>query len=265
MRLVIFFLLSLCITVSYAQSDQIEIIGEIIDSENKEAVPYVHIVNDHLKLGTVSNTEGRFWIKMLKEDTLKFSAIGFETFMFTLKDEVTTDKLMVTIELNLSTMELQPVKVFAFRNEEALKRALLDTEVPLEEQQRGIQLPGFYYGPEKKPKDLVFGNNGVAISGPFSLIQKKFSREAKERKKISKFVQQTDYQKQIKAKYNQAVIIELTGLPEDKVDEFMDFCKLSDAFLGPASEYEIALAVNKCFVDFKATTPIDSIPKSKDN
>ncbi|MEM9391499.1 MAG: carboxypeptidase-like regulatory domain-containing protein, partial [Bacteroidota bacterium] len=108
----------------FAQETQVEIIGEIVDSASKEAVPYVHIINDQLKLGTVSNTEGRFWIKMQRPDTLKFSAIGFETFIFTLKEDVTTDKLMVTIELNSSTMELQPVKVFAFRNEEALKQAL---------------------------------------------------------------------------------------------------------------------------------------------
>lgn len=259
MRLAVICLLLLASTSNLvAQEDQVEVMGEIINSDNKEAVPYVHIVNDQLKLGTVSNTEGRFWIRMQRQDTLKFTAIGFETFIFTLKEDVTTDKLMVTIELNLSTMELQPVKVFAFRNEEALKRALIDTKVPLEEQKRGIQLPGFYYGPEKEVKISPLGN-------PISFIASKFSREEKEKKMVAKYQQQVDYQKQIRAKYNQAVIIELTGLPEDKVDEFMDFCKLNDSFLGPASEYEIAIAVNKCLVKFQAITPIDSLPETKDN
>ena len=63
-----------------------------------------------------------------------------------------------------------------------------------------------------------------------------------------------DYQEIIKAKYNQAVVMELTGLPEEKVEEFMEFCKLEDSFLGPASEYEIAVAVNKCMVDFSQIT-----------
>ncbi|MEM7107898.1 MAG: carboxypeptidase-like regulatory domain-containing protein [Bacteroidota bacterium] len=242
----------------FSQVESLEVIGEIINSKSGEAVPYVHIVNDQLKLGTVSNTEGRFWIKMQRTDTLKISAIGFETFIFTLKDDVTTDKMLVTIALNLSTMELQPVKVFAFRNEAALKQALLDTKVPLEEQQRGIQLPGFYYGPEKEVKISPFGN-------PLSFIASKFSREEKEKKRVAKYQKQVDYQKQIRAKYNQAVVIELTGLPEDKVEEFMVFCKLNEDFLGPASEYEIAIAVNKCLVDFQSTTPIDSLLESDDN
>ncbi len=170
---------------------------------------------------------------------------------------MTTDKLMVTIELNLSTMELQPVKVFAYRNEEALKQALLDTKVPLEEQQRGIQLPGFYYGPKKEVKISPFGN-------PLSFIASKFSREEKEKKMVARYQKQVDYQKQIRAKYNQSVVLELTGLPEDEIEDFMNFCKLNDSFLGPASEYEIAIAVNKCLVDFKSTTPLDSLPQKQD-
>ncbi len=70
------FIFTLCISLGVSSQDHhIEIIGEIIDAEKKEAVPYVHIVNEQLKLGTVSNTAGRFWIKMLREDTLMFSAI----------------------------------------------------------------------------------------------------------------------------------------------------------------------------------------------
>ena len=247
MKYLVIFLFLAAFRVSYSQDKKIEITGEIINSETKEPVPYVHVVNERLHLGTTSNTQGRFWITMEKQDTLLLSAIGFEKFAFTLKEEVTTDKLVVTIEMNTSTMELQPVKVFAYRDEEALKRALIETKVPLQEQQRGIQLPGFYYGPTKAVKPSAFGN-------PISFIASKFSREVKEQKKLKQYQQVYDYQEIIKAKYNQAVVMELTGLPEEKVEEFMEFCKLENSFLGPASEYEIAVAVNKCMVDFSQIT-----------
>lgn len=223
---------------------KIEITGEIIDSETNDAVPYVHVVNKSAELGTVSNTEGRFWITMNKSDTLLFSAIGFETFAFTIKDQVTTDKLVVTIAMNMSTMQLKPVKVFAFRDEAALKKALIDTKVPLENNQRGIQLPGFNYGPRKEVKPNAFGN-------PISYIASKFSKEIKEQKKLAEYEQGYDYQKIIKAKYNQQVVIRLTGMEEDKVEEFMEFCHIDDSFVGKSSEYEIAIAVNSCYVDFQ--------------
>ncbi|MEL7004805.1 MAG: carboxypeptidase-like regulatory domain-containing protein [Bacteroidota bacterium] len=249
-RFNLFLILLLCASFVYGQetsgseNQQIEITGEIIDAETNDPVPYVHVVNKKAALGTVSNTEGRFWITMDKSDTLLFSAIGFETFAFTLKDEVATDKMVVTIAMNMSTMELKPVKVFAFRDEAALKKALIDTKVPLESNQRGIQLPGFYYGPEKEVKPSAFGN-------PISFIASKFSKEIKEQKKLAQFNKDYEYQKLIKAKYNQQVIIEITGLPEDKVEEFMEYCHLEDSFLGPASEYEIVVAVNQCYSDFQ--------------
>lgn len=236
-------MLCTCATV-FGQDKDIEIIGTILEADTKEPVPYVHIVNRGLGKGTVSNTEGRFWIKMSKSDTIQFSAIGFEPYMFTLKEQVTTERINVTIELNTSTMELQPVKIFAYKDEAALKKAMIAMDVPIESEKKGIQLPGFYYGPTKEVKPSALN--------PISFLHSKFSREIKEQKKLAEYQQQENFQNLIKAKYNESVVIELTGLPEDKVDEFMNFCKLEDSFIGRATEYEIAVAVNQCLKDFEA-------------
>ena len=227
---------------SVAQDQHIEIVGQIIESDTKNPVPYVHIINKKSAVGTVSNTEGRFWMVMQKDDTLQFSAIGFENYFFTLKPDLATSRLNITIELNTSTMELQPVKVFAFKDEQSLKKAILAMNVPIESGQKGIQLPGFYYGPKKEVKP--------SIRNPISLLHNKLSREVKEKNKLAEYQRQENYQNLIKARYNEAVVIALTGLPEDKVEEFMNFCKLEDSFIGVATEYEIALAVNRCLIDF---------------
>ena len=150
-------------------------------------------------------------------------------------------------------MELESVDVFAFRDEAALKKALMETKVSSEEAKKGIQLPGFYYGPRKESKPS-------ALVNPISFLHSKFSKEVKEQQQLAKYERQYDYQQAIKAKYNQAVVIKLTRLPEDKVEEFMDFCKLENSFLGPATEYEIAVAVNKCLADFNEFVPVDSLP-----
>ncbi|MEM7107897.1 MAG: carboxypeptidase-like regulatory domain-containing protein [Bacteroidota bacterium] len=247
------------VLISYAQESRIELIGQILNAETKEPVPFVHVINANQELGTTSNTEGRFWMKMKKTDTLKLSAIGFNSFLFTLKEDITTTKLYVTLELNSSTLELEPVKVFAYRNEQALKQAIINTKVPLEEDSQRIELPGFYYGPPKKPKDLRFGPNGITVTGPFALLQRKFGREAKESKKLLKLNKQNNYQKQIQSKYNKQVVMELTGLKEDQVEDFMEFCALKDSFLGSASEYEIAVAVNGCLTDLNKINVADSL------
>lgn len=260
---VLFLLMFLSSQPVLAQKRNIEIVGEIVDAETREPIPYVHILNTKDQKGTVSNTQGRFWVTIEEGDSLLLSAIGFDKYVFALKDNIETGQLLLTIELNKSTMELQPVKVFAFKNEEGLKQALKGAKIPLEEPDSKIELPGFYYGPKKKPKDLQFESNKITLTGPFSLIERKWSKRAKERMRLKNYESQYQYHKLIKTKFNEDVIMELTGLPKDEVEKFMDFCKLSDAFLGPASEYEIAVAVKKCLTDFNEVVIGDSIKDDK--
>ncbi len=229
---------------SQNQPGTIELTGQIINQETSEPVPFVHIINKGSQVGTVSNAQGRFWMKLTPSDTLTFSAIGFEPYYFYLKDEVVSSRVEVKITLNTSTMELQPVKVFAFRDEESLKQAILDMDVTTTEDKERIELPGFYYGPMKPYKPSAFGS-------PISFIAGMFSKENKEQKLLEKARQESDYRTVIRAKYNEEVVMELTGLPEDEVADFMEFCKIEDAFIYRSGPYEIALAVSRCMTRFQ--------------
>ncbi len=227
--------------ILHAQTSRttIEITGEIRDAETGEPVPYVHIINENSGMGTVSKENGRFLMKMEKTDTLTFSAIGFEQYLFTLREDISSPKIDVFIEMNTSTLELKPVKVFAYKDEESLKQALLEMEVTATDDKNRIELPGFYYGPKKPYKPSAFGS-------PISFIANKFSKEVKEMKKLEQAKVEEDYRKMIKAKYNESVVMELTGLPKEEVREFMEFCKIEESFVARSGPYEIALAVSNC-------------------
>lgn len=243
MKYIIGFVLSILVLNVSAQNDPIEIIGEIIDSETKEPVPFVHIINHSTDEGTASNTEGRFWIKINPSDTLLFSAIGFETYQFVVNEEVPSQKILLTIELKESTLELEAVKIFAYRNEAALKRAILDTKVPLQEEKKYIELPGFNYGPKKEWKNS-------ALSSPITAIANVFSKEVKEQKKLASTVREYNSFRNTQAKYNEAVVKEITGLPDDKIEDFMKFCVIDPDYLVRATEYEVAVVIHRCLDDF---------------
>ncbi|MBL3658081.1 carboxypeptidase-like regulatory domain-containing protein [Fulvivirga sediminis] len=230
---------------AYSQNSNIEITGRIIEAESNSAVPFVHVVNKTSNKGVVSNTEGRFWITMDKTDTLVFSSIGFEPYAYTIKENVQTNKIDLTIELNTSTMELQPVKVFAYRDEKALKQAILNMQTPIvKDNETSVML-----NTPTRPK-WTQPEGGVSIGGPFSAIYNKVSKEAKEKKKLQRYERAYDNQLLAKEKYNKRVVIELTGLPEDKVEDFMVYCELKENFIINSSEYEIAVAVNQCLTKF---------------
>ena len=233
-------------TTSWAQQEKIEIIGEIINNETLEPVPFVHIINQTIQRGTTSNGQGRFMIRAMRKDTLIFSAIGFDKFAFVIREDVTTDRLQITISLNPSTMELETVEVFAYRNEEALKQALLEMELPIEDNAR-VDMPN---NVPRNPKYAT--GSGVRVGGPISGLAKalKLGKSYKEQAKLDKMQQFAARQRAISAKYNPVIVKEITGLPQDRVEEFMEFCKLGEDFLLRSTEYDIIVAVNQCMVDF---------------
>ncbi len=55
----------------------------------------------------------------------------------------------------------------------------------------------------------------------------------------------------IKAKYNQKVVADLTGLPEDEVEDFMEFCVIEEAFIAQSNAYQIAVKVQRCLADYE--------------
>lgn len=238
----IFFFLAIS---GWAQN--IDISGQVVDKETQGPVPFVHVFNQSKGTGTTTNNAGRFSITIDKADTIVFSSIGFESLAFNIKDEVTSDKLVLTIEINSSTMELQPVKVFAYRNEHALKQAILDMDVPIQPKEKPLEIPGVKMSRSMQGN----GQGGVTFGGPLTALANVFSKAHKEQKKLKVYKQEYEYQKIIKAKYNEAVVMRLTNLPEDKIADFMEFCNVEDSFIHRATEYEIAVVVNQCLTDFK--------------
>lgn len=222
---------------------EILIEGVIINKEDNKPVPFVHVINRHSKTGTASNLQGRFSIKIKHSDTLVFSAIGFDKYIFTLSGKMKTKQLDITIEMNTNSFELEPVRIFAYKNEMAFKRAILDIEVRDENNQVQIKLPGVYYGVKR--------NVTPSIMNPLSYIYYKTSKRAKEERKYKLLEKEYEGWKKIAKKYNPVIVREVTGLEEDKVEDFMNFCKLDNKYLESSTQYEIVIAINNCLKDYK--------------
>ena len=227
--------------------------GEIISAIDDSPVPFVHIINTSTHQGTASNSEGRFEIQMSVTDTLLFSAIGFEKYIFMLSEKINTNSILVTIELDASSMKLNPIKIFAYKDEHSFKRAIIEMDVP-EEKSNRMQLAGFNYGPRKEVKTSSFLN-------PISFIQNKLSKKEKEKRQYAKVT--AEYNKWVintATKYSPQIVQKITGLPEDKVGDFMKFCKLDNDFISLSSEYEVVIAIQKCLREYTANdTPADTI------
>lgn len=222
--------------------------GEILNKEDGEVVPYVHIINKNTNEGTTSDLNGKFNINLDMKDTLIFSAVGFEKYSLTLvENEIDSKDYYIRILLDQSSYELAPVNIYAFKDEAGFKQDILNMEAP-EPANPKIIIPGSHQGPVTS-RDL---NGGFSLGSPISSVVNVFSKEAKELRKYQKVLKEAPRQKTLHEKYNIEIVEEITGLKDEELNQFMLFCKIPEDYILKANDYEIILAVNACFKEFQS-------------
>ena len=106
---VLILFLFLCYSLSSAQQ-HLQVKGKVIDKEYGTAVPFAHVGICEKAIGTVSNEDGAFILKIAPyylNDTLCISAIGYHTYKIVI-NEIQKDDDKV-IELIPQTSVLQEV------------------------------------------------------------------------------------------------------------------------------------------------------------
>lgn len=212
--------------------------GRVISAENREPLPFVHIVNSTAKKGTTTDENGFFLMPAAEGDTLLFSAVGFDRLQFIVRQQAFEGEVEIT--LSLASVELDEVEVFAYRNAESFKDAVLKLELP--EQPDKVTIPGSYDGPRKayKPNPVL---------NPLSFAFNMFDKKSKERMKLIEVTQQSERWRQMKQKYD--FIMETADLEAEEMEEFLAFCHLDYKTIEASTEYQLALAVNHCLPDFR--------------
>lgn len=213
----------------------------IIVNEANEALPFVTVTNLRTRQGVVSDAEGFFYLTFLAHDTLRLSAVNYEAYQLYFGDTARATNYDLTVRLSEKTYQLENVMVFAFRDEAAFKRAILALD-DLPEPEK-VVVPGSYQGPRREKK--------ASIGSPISFIVDRFSKRAKYERQVQQARQEATYQKALSKKYNRAMIEEITGLRDERLDDFILFCRIEDRFVEESNEYDIIVAINRCYRDFQ--------------
>ncbi len=257
LSLTLYMLLLAISTLSYAQQtpqDKVQLSGYISSTDEATPLAGVHIMNNKSRVGAISDEKGFFVIPMHRTDTILFSAVGYETYTLVLDPESQSSNPLVQIRLTLKTYQLEQVDVRAIPTETKFKKDFLALELP---DQPILALPEVK-GLKLAESVYTLPEGGIAISGPFSAIYSKFSREAKELKKANALFSAEARKNAYKAKFNAGLVQQVTGLKDVELEEFMKYCKLSESqVLNARNEYEIVLAINDCYKSFKETKKLN--------
>ena len=77
-RTITLILTLICALATWAQSDVIEVSSHVVDAKTGEALPYVNIYVAP-GIGTITNADGDFTLKVNPEASLRISFVGYET------------------------------------------------------------------------------------------------------------------------------------------------------------------------------------------
>ena len=228
----IFFLL-FSYTSCYPQSvteNYILLSGEII-SPAGTPIEGVHILNTNTNQLSVSDENGFFSLTMYKSHILRFSAVGFRTYYFTLKPANKENVIYKRITLQTITIGLKNIDIVA------------------KEEPRSENL----FKPKPLSPSFVFGYQGEQhevkpnLGNPVSLLYDWLSKEGKQKRQLEELLKQEDIRKLVAARYESDIIWELTGYTGAELESFKEYCNLSDYFVTHASDYDFLLHVKSCF------------------
>ena len=111
------YLLLICFNIQFGIC-QVDLVGQVIDADTEEPLPYVNIGLVNQNIGTVTDEAGYFELEVPKngfaDATLRFSMIGFEPQDFTLQEY--QDQKIFTIPLKEKATALEEVVLTTKRN-----------------------------------------------------------------------------------------------------------------------------------------------------
>lgn len=176
LTLILVFLTS---TLVVSAQESIYIYGKVV--RGSQPVFSATIINMTNGKGTVTDNYGDFSMWVNKNDILKFSSIGYKTVLYTVPDTLNEQKFRILVNMVEDTFLLKEAVVVPWPvNRSMLKKAMLDNK---KEKDQISAFAGFVRNdaPVREPEPR--------LTNPISFIYDKFSKKARQQKKMEKYRQ----------------------------------------------------------------------------
>jgi len=221
-RIILLPLLCCSCLLCFSQGDSVLIKVTVTDAYTQKPLAGVSIINPKTGQNIVTDGKGRVDVKADKSEALFVFYPGYRTLKFSVADSVLKSEYAMQFVLDPFSMGL---------NHDVIIKAPKTLE-DIEEDRKKLGIT---------PKELE--KPDVPFTSVISALYELLSARAKEREKLKKQMTEDDRRKVFKELLNYYNEKELIDLPEDRYDEFIDFCDLSLDFLKYYSDYEIMKTV----------------------
>lgn len=213
--------------VNAQQQEEFTLIGRVSDLTTGYPITGALVVQKKEMRGTFTDGLGFFNIKGVKSDTLVVTLTGYQSQKLCYKDSI-GDKFIIEISLPQKVYALKPVTVHPLKT--------------FEEIERDKSKLGSYTTPKL--------NTAEAISSPITFLYERFSKFAKNQRKVQELKnleQKKDFLKELFRIYVKTDIIELE---ESEFDDFILFMNLSEDFIKNSSQYDLTEYIKLKFDEY---------------
>jgi len=247
----IILLIIMCSTAHAQDAEQyaeVNIIGIIYDAQTSERVPFAHIIDVKRFKGTSANDRGNFSFTCHLDDSIKFTAIGYEDFFLLIGDSLRSDAFL-SIHLIPKTYLLESLDFYA---NDPMKGFYL----------KDIERDTIRMGSKGMPGTAYWNGTPTGGTGYISAFANLFNRHHKQEKKLGKILEAEEriqLQKAVEenrirtvdAKYNQELVNRITDLHGIELEKFIKQYKPSDQFILRSTDYEIVLQIVNSFREYR--------------
>ena len=201
-------------------------LSRVVSDSSLNPIRDCHIINKTQRTATVSDAYGNFKITANINDSISFSALGYEKLTIAVTDSVYNYGYIV--QLKPITYELPEVIIQPIVEKPMVSKWEVYSK-PLPNQ-GGVNIPtGF---------------------SPVSFFYNMFSKEGKQQKHYRKIIEGTADFMLIGEKFNGEIVAQLTGLQDDELIKFMSYCNFSNDFLMNYSPETIKRAIRKKYQEY---------------
>ena len=206
---------------------------------------------DNLK-GVSSDEDGKFELEVYVGDNLLISYLGYQSIQL----KVTQDMVNISnskIIMRVKPFEIAEVSVSSYKLIGVLETdsKFIPTHIAQKIDTRG--LPNQNIVLKQYDASKVINNPLNAIFHPVDFLHSMFGSRPKQLRKLHKMKAQDEIQNLLLERYDRELIMVLLEVQKEDLDEILNSCHYSDAFIKNANDLQFLDAILNCYQNYKIT------------